>query len=337
MATIYDIAKKAGVSAATVSRVLAGANHPVKEETRTRILKLAEELGYKPNTIAQSLAKKTTKTVALLVPSITNFFYTQIADEICDLLTREGYSVFLCHTRRQIEKESQHVETLIARRLDGVIFSSTRTKPEDNEINQKNIDKLRAYGICTVAFGSHFKGTSQVYVNTYKGAFRATEHLLSLGHRRIGFIDGLVAGTSQSRRRGFLDALAKHGISHGEELVVAGNLQVDGGREAVRQLWQNPHPPTALIVVSHLMALGAMGELKARGYTVGEDVSLIGFDDSEISALMDPPLTVIRQPVDKVAQAASQLLLKQMAGDKKPELMEVETELVIRSSTGRIR
>ena len=111
MATIYDIAKKAGVSAATVSRVLAGANHPVKEETRTRILKLAEELGYKPNTIAQSLAKRPPRQLLLLVPSITNFFYTQIADEICDLLTREGYSVFLCHTRRQIEKESQHVET----------------------------------------------------------------------------------------------------------------------------------------------------------------------------------------------------------------------------------
>ncbi len=337
MATIYDIAKAAGVSAATVSRVLAGADHPVREETRLRILSLASELGYKPNTIAQSLTKKTTKTIALLIPSITNFFYTQIADEIGARLSEEGYSVFLCNTKRQIEKECQHVETLISRRVDGVVFSSTRTKPQDNAINQENIDKLKAYGICTVAFGSHFQNTSQVHVNTYKGAYQAAEHLISLGHRRIGFIDGLVAGTRQTRRRGWRAALAAHNLPADPDLVVAGNLQVDGGREAVRRLWQSPRPPTALIVVSHLMALGALGELKERGYRVGEDVSLVGFEDSEIAALMDPPLTVVRQPVKQIAQAASQLLLRQLAGEKELQLVELETELVIRASTGRIK
>lgn len=334
MATIYDIAKEAGVSAATVSRVLAGSSHPVREETRKRILSLAEEMGYRPNTIAKSLTKKTTKTIALLIPSITNFFYTQIADEICDLLAAEGYSVFLCNTKRQIEKECQHVETLIARRVDGVIFSSTRMKPEDNAINQQNLDKLNQFGISTVAFGSHFENTSQVYINTYKGAYQATEHLLSLGHRQIGFIDGLLAGTRQSRRRGWQDALAAHQLPD-HELVVAGNLQVAGGAKAVAELWQKKTPPTALVVANHLMALGAMGELKARGYKVGEDVSIVGFDDSEISALVDPPLTVVRQPTERVAQAASKLLLEQISGKQELELVELETELIIRTSTGR--
>ncbi len=335
MATIYDIAKEAGVSAATVSRVLAGSNHSVREETRKRILNLADEMGYRPNTIAKSLTKKTTKTVALLVPSITNFFYTQIADVICDLLAEEGYSVFLCNTKRQIEKECQHIETLIERRVDGVIFSSTRTKPEDNMINQQNIDKLKKYGISTVAFGSHFKNTSQVYINTYRGAFEATEHLIGLGHRRIGFIDGLAVGTRQSRRRGWRDALSAHSLPVLDELVASGNLEVDGGAAAADALWQSSEPPTALVVANHLMALGAMGELKARGYTVGEDVSVVGFDDSEISALVDPPLSVVRQPTEEVARAASQLLLKQLAGDGELELVELETKLIIRASTAR--
>lgn len=335
MATIYDIAKEAGVSAATVSRVLAGSNHPVKEETRQRIEKLAQELGYRPNTIAKSLTKKTTQTIALLVPNITNFFYTQIADEICDFLSQKGYSVFLCNTRRQIEKESQHVETLIARRVDGVIFSSTRTKPEDNIINQENINKLKKYGISTVAFGSHFKNTSQIHINTYKGAFDATEHLIELGHKRIGFIDGLAVGTRQRRRQGWRDALTAHNLPSGEELVTAGDLEVQGGREATAKLWELADPPTALVVANHLMALGAIGELKGRGLEIGGDVSIVGFDDSELSGLMDPPLTVVRQPVQEVAQAAGQLLLAQLEGNKEEELRELETKLIIRASTAR--
>ncbi|SFQ32064.1 LacI family DNA-binding transcriptional regulator [Caldicoprobacter faecalis] len=332
MATIYDIAKKAGVSVATVSRVLNGVDHPVREETRKRIIDAARELGYRPNKIAKSLAHRRTFTVALLIPSITNNFYTEIAEVIEQKLGEKGYSTYLCNTQRMIEKETQYVDDLIARRVDGVIFSPTRVKPEDNLINAKNLEELRKNGIAVVAFGSHFSNVSQVYINTYEGALQATRYLLELGHKRIGFIDGLEAGTRKSRRRGYMDALRMAGIEIDANLIVSGNLEMDGGYECVRKLMRIEKPPTAIIAVNNLMAIGALKGAKDMGIDVPGELSIIGFDDSKLSEVVEPPLTVVKQPLKEIGDVAVELLMEQIEGENASRMVELKTQLIIRAS-----
>jgi LacI family transcriptional regulator len=334
LATIYDIAKKAGVSTATVSRVINGVNHPIKEETRQRILQIAQELNYRPNAIAKSLAGGKSHTIALLIPSITNDFYTQICEVIEEKLEEKGYHTYLCNTRRNVEKESRYVESLIARQVDGVIFSPTRVKPQDNQVNLDNIDKLRKNGIAVVAFGSQFKGVSQIYINTYKGAFDATRYLISLGHKRIGFIDGLSAGTRKSRRRGYIKALEESGIGFDPWLVTAGNLQMEDGYACAYKLLSLENPPTAILAANNLMAIGVLKAARDKGLNVPGNLSVIGFDDSLLSKVVDPSLTVIKQPLKEIGEAAVNLLMNQLEGNQKHETIQLETRIVRRQSCG---
>lgn len=337
MATIYDIAKKAGVSTATVSRVINGSNHPIKEETRQKILQIARELNYRPNAIAKSLAGGKSYTVALLIPSITNDFYTQICEVIEEKLEEKGYHTYLCNTRRSVEKESRYVESLIARQVDGVIFSPTRVKPEDNQVNLDNIDKLKKHGIAVVAFGSQFKGVSQIYINTYQGALDATRYLISLGHKRIGFIDGLKAGTRKSRRRGYIKALEEFQIEFDPSLVAEGNLEIEDGYSCTLKLLGLKQPPTAILAVNNLMAVGALKAAKDLGLDVPEDLSVIGFDDSMLSKVVDPSLTVIKQPLKEIGEAAVKLLMDQLEGNKIHDTIQLQTRMITRESCGNPR
>jgi LacI family transcriptional regulator len=334
LATIYDIAKKAGVSAATVSRVLNSVDHPVKDETRKKIMEAARELNYRPNKIAKSLAHRRTYTVALLIPSITNNFYTEIAEIIEQRLDEKGYSTYLCNTQRMIEKETKYVEDLIERKVDGIIFSPTRVKREDNRVNASNLEELRKNKIAVVAFGSRFNNVNQVYINTYEGALEATQYLLSLGHRRIGFIDGLDAGTRRSRRTGYMDSLKMANIKIDRQIIVSGNLEMDGGYDCAIKLMQLKQPPTAIVVANNLMAIGALKAAKDMGIEVPNQLSIIGFDDSRLSEVVEPSLTVIKQPLKKIGDVAIQLLIEQMEGKDTVQTVELKTHLVIRNSCG---
>lgn len=335
MPTIYDIAERAGVSTATVSRVINGVDHPIKEETRQRILQIARELNYRPNTIAKSLAGGKSYTIALLIPSITNDFYTQISEVIEEKLEKRGYCTYLCNTRRNVEKESRYVKNLIARKVDGVIFSPTRVKPKDNLVNIRNIDELRKNGIAVVAFGSRFRDVSQLYINTHQGAFEATRYLIQLGHRRIGFIDGLMAGTRRSRRRGYIKSLKESQIKYDPGLVEAGDLGLEDGYSCTLNLLRKIDPPTAILVSNNLMAIGALKAIKDQGLKVPRDLSVIGFDDSLLSEVMDPSLTVVKQPLQEIGQAAVRLLMNQLEGNQNPETIQLKTRLVIRQSCGK--
>jgi len=334
LATIYDIAKKAGVSTATVSRVLNGVNHPIKEETKQRILQIARELDYRPNVIAKSLAGGKSHTIALIIPSITNDFYTQICEVIEEKLEQKGYHTYLCNTRRSVEKESRYIESLIARKVDGVIFSPTRVKPEDNHVNLKNIEKLKKHGIAVVAFGSQFKGVSQIYINTYQGAFDATSYLINLGHKRISFIDGLSAGTRKSRRRGYIKALEEAQINFDPSLVTAGNLRMEDGYSCTLELLKLKNPPTAILAANNLMAIGALKAARDKGLHVPGDLSVIGFDDSLLSMVVDPTLTVIKQPLKEIGEAAFKLLINQLEGKQKLETIQLNTYIIKRESCG---
>lgn len=333
MPTIYDIAKVAGVSAATVSRVLNGVNHPVSETTRKKIFQAAGSMNYHANNIAKSLSKGRTDTVAILLPSITNDFYTQFVDLVEKGLGDDGYSTFLCNTHREIERETRFVNTLIERRVDGVVFCPTRKNSSDNAVNLENVRQLCQHQMAVVAVGRHFFDVPRVYVDTYKGAFDAVEYLLSLGHRRVGFIDGLNAGTTRRRYRGYAAALEKHGISPDGALVVCGNLTRESGAACAGRLFENVSPPvTAILAANNEMAVGALGEAEKRGIPVPERLSVIGFDDSPVSELITPSLTVVRQPLKGIAAEVSRLLHAGLHGDNSPQEVRFEPELKLRGS-----
>lgn len=336
VATIYDIAKLCNVSTATVSRVLSGSDHPIHPDTREKILKAAKELNYRPNTIAKSLASGKTRTIALFVPTIANDFYTQIAEAMEDGLNDAGYITYLCNTKRCILKETEYVNNIITRRVDGVIFSPTRVKPEDNVKNQKNIEELRRHNIAIVAFGSRFDGVSQVSVDTYRGSYEATKYLISLGHRRIGFIDGLTAGTSGNRRKGYMAALKSESIDIDETLIMDGNLKMEGGYKNAIEMLNMNEPPTAIFAVNNLMAIGVLKAARDMDVEVPEKLSVIGFDDSILSELIEPSLTVVRQPLNDMGNTAVKLLLDQLDGKKDVCSIKLEPTLIKRDSCSRV-
>ena len=336
MATIYDIAKKLGVSSATVSRVLNGVNHPVSGETKAKILETAQEMNYRPNTIAKSLTKGRTDTIAILLPSIINDFYTQFVDIIENNISAAGYSTFLCNTHRNVDRETRFISTLIERRVDGVVFCPTRVQAEDNAINIKNVETLRSNHIPVTAIGSHFEKVSRVYVDTFDGAKKATEYLVSLGHRKIGFIDGLNAGTSRRRFKGYSEALREAGIGLKAEWVCSGDLTLASGEICAEKLFQTGKP-TAVLAVNNQMAVGVLKAAKKHGVSVPREFSVIGFDDSPVSELVDPSLTVVRQPLEKIGANVTRLLTEQIGKKGAPELVRLETELVIRNSCACIK
>ncbi len=331
MATIYDIAKKLNLSSATVSRVLNGVDHPVSEKTRNRILEAAREMDYRPNIIAKSLTNGKTQTIAILLPSITNDFYTQLVDIIENDIGRAGYSVFLCNTHREVERETDFVRTLLQRRVDGVVFCPTRRKTEDNARNLQNIGQLVKNRIPVVAIGSHFDGISRVYVDTFEGARMATEYLISLGHRAVGFIDGLSAGTSRRRYRGYAAALKSHGIPLRRDLVRRGGLTYESGFACARELLERARP-TAILAVNNAMAVGALNAARSRGISVPEGLSIVGFDDSPVSKLVSPQLTVVRQPLEAIGEQMKRMLTALLKGPAEPEAVRLMPELVRRES-----
>lgn len=336
MATIYDIAKICNVSTATVSRVLNDSDHPVHPNTKSKILKAAKELNYRPNSIAKSLASGRTQTIALLVPTISNDYYTQIAESMENELNNAGYIAYLCNTKRSVLRETEYVENLIIRRVDGVIFSPTRIKPEDNVKNLENIEELKRNNIAVVAFGSRFEGVSQVSVDTYKGAYEATKYLISLGHRRIGFIDGLTAGTQGNRRKGYMDALKNSDIDVDNDLIIRGNLDIDSGYKSGFKLLNQSKPPTAIFAVNNLMSIGVLNAAKDMHIKVPNELSVIGFDDSILSKLVEPSLTVVRQPLDRMGAIAVKLLLDELNGIGEIQSVELEPILVERNSCFKV-
>lgn len=331
MATIYDIAKKLNLSSATVSRVLNGVDHPVSEKTKKRILEAARAMDYRPNIIAKSLTNGKTQTIAILLPSITNDFYTQLVDIIENDISRAGYSVFLCNTHREVGRETDFVRTLLQRRVDGVVFCPTRRKAEDNAQNLRNIESLTRNRVPVVAIGSHFSGISRVSVDTFEGARMATEYLLSLGHRAIGFIDGLSAGTSRRRFRGYAAALENRGIPVRRELVRRGALTYESGLACAGELIAAAHP-TAILAVNNAMAIGALNAALRRGVPVPARMSIVGFDDSPVSKFVSPQLTVVRQPLEAIGEQVKRMLTAALEKPSAPEAVRLMPELIRRES-----
>ncbi len=326
--SIDDVAKRAGVSTATVSHVLNG-TRVVSQHTRSRVMAAARDLTYNPSAIARSLKTKTTGTIGVVLSDVRNPFSTAVLRGIEDVTSKEGRNVILCNSDESEEKAETYLRVLLAKRIDGLILASPGHVSD-------SLDTFLAMGIPVVLIDRLVSGRSLPFVgiNNVEGARQAVQHLLDDGHRRIGVITGLErVSTSVERLRGYESALRGGGLEIDPVLVKKGYSSVDGGGEATRELLMLSHPPTAIFTSNNFMTLGAIKTFRELGVGCPDQIALFGFDDHEWAVIFSPPVSVVRQPTYELGTTAAEMLLHAIRGGNhaaSPVLLD--TTLVIRQS-----
>src|SRR5215212_2802694 len=327
--TIYDVARLAGVSTATVSRALNGTGQ-IAPSTRATIEAAVDQLGYRPNTIARSLVTKSTQTIALLLPDISNPFYAALVSGIQEAALGHGHTMLLCTTESDAEREEHYLRVLRAKQVDGALVDGL-VLPSDR------IARFVEEGFPIVCLDRDIDSRSipLVQVDNRAGGRLATEHLLALGHTRIAHVTGAgELGISDERLAGYRDALTGAGLPVDFQLVEEGRFTDDGGHDAARRLLEREPGVTAIFAANDLSALGVLNAVAEAGKRVPDDVSVVGFDDLHLSAYTAPPLTTIRQPAVEIATLATEILIGLTKGREVEEMRHLlEPELVVRAST----
>jgi LacI family transcriptional regulator len=327
--TIYDVARLAGVSTATVSRLLNGTGQ-IAPKTRLAIEAAVNELGYQPNRIARSLATSSTETIALLLPEITNPFYGALVAGIEQRTLELGYTMLLCTTDDDPAREEMYLNLLRSKQVDGALADGLVLPPD-------RIAEFVADGFPIVCLDRDVDSTAVplVQVDNKLGGRMATEHLLELGHRRIAH----VAGTPgmrivDERNEGYREALRTAGLDADPRLQAVGGFNEEGGYEACRSLFSRRPYPTAVFAANDLSAVGVLEAIAESGLHVPDDVSVVGFDDLRLAAYTSPPLTTIHQPAREIGARATSLLFDLTRGKKLRRVRHLlQPELVIRRST----
>lgn len=331
--TIKDIARRLGLSPSTVSRALSG--HPdISEETREKVCAMARELDYHPNTLAKSLQQKESQIIGVVVPQVKHYFFASVMAGITDMAYQSGYTVMICQSNEDYQREVANLDVLISHRVAGLLVSvsSTTTQCE-------HFLKIKRRSIPLVFFDRVCLGieASSVEVDDYEGAFRATEYLIQKGYKRIGTLTGpLTLSIAKARFEGFRDALKKHGMELPLEWVVHGGMNEEDGVVSVEKLLSQSNPwPDALFCVNDPVALGAMMWMKEKGIRIPDDIAMMGFTDNPEASMIEPPLTTMRQPAYLIGKTAAELLLDEIKNKKRghaPVHCVLKTELVVRKS-----
>jgi LacI family transcriptional regulator len=330
--TMDDVARAAHVSKQTVSAVVNNKSG-ISEKTRERIRKIMIRLDYQPNLLAGSLRGQSSFTVGVLIPSITNPFYPELVRGIEDEAQRRGYSLFLCNSDENPEKELEYVQLLRRHRIAGLIAATIQVRPAWIEA----LKNLAAQRVPVVVLGASRPSENVIHiaVDDVEGFVKATSHLLDLGHERIGMIMPPVDPNGESPRvTGFFQAHARRGKTVTPELLVPGGWHVTDGRDSAARLMELPGPPTAIVAPNDMAAIGAITKLKELGRRVPEDVAVVGYDNIAIAEWYDPTLTTVDQPHYQMGALAMQALLKRLEkpGDA-AEALTLETSLIIRRSS----
>lgn len=307
MATIKDVAKRAGVSTATVSHVING-TRTVLPDTRQAVLDAIEALNYRPSAVARGLTTNSTKTIGVVIADVTSPFFANLLHNIEDLLSQWGYNLFVCNTHEQVDREAYNLELLLDKRVDGVIITPTgHPQPIYEHFNKQKVPMVFIDRKPPGVDGSF------VGVDNHRGSYQATQYLIELGHRRIGMVS-LVPETSAVKARiaGYTDALKSAGLPVDPALITSSNFQVSVAAQAVCDLLELTDPPTAIIAGSHVSTLGALQALLSLGLEYPRDISLVCFDNSRWTGLVRPRLTVVTKPIAEIAQQAVEILLAAM-------------------------
>lgn len=326
--TIIDVAREAGVSYGTVSRVINDSPN-VKEETRERVKEVIDRMGFVGNRSARSLVSGKSHVIGLLIPDLGTAYIGEIIRGIDLEMESANYNLMLYTTHRRETKESGYISSLIQSGVDGVILILPRNPA-------KFLEKLRSLNFPYVLVdhqGIDDRGPA-VGATNYQGGFDATEYLISQGHRQIAFITGSMdLGCSQERLNGYQDAMKKHNLAVESGWVVEGDFEQTTGYEGANKLMSLPNRPTAIFASNDMMAFGVMNAVRDQGLKIPGDISVVGFDDIFQSSQTMPGLTTVRQPLEQMGREATRMLLEMMIEREiKPGKIDLPTRLVLRDS-----
>ncbi|MEJ3658221.1 LacI family DNA-binding transcriptional regulator [Actinomycetes bacterium KLBMP 9759] len=329
MATISDVAARAGVSTATVSRALNGKS-TVAPDLVARVAAAAKALGYQPHGPARNLRRQETAVLALIISDVENPFFTALARGVEDVAHADGYSVVLCNSDEDAEKERRYLAVALQERVAGVIISPCGATT--------GVDVLAGHGIPVVAVDRPLPTDAgdTVLVDSRKAAFSATEHLMQEGYQRIACISGPSGvRTADDRVIGYQDAVHR-GPGHDPELVRRTEYRAGGAHAATVELFAQPERPDAVLVANSAMAIGVLDALRELGLRPGRDVGVVAFDDAAWAGLVDPPLSVVAQPASEMGQVAARLLLARIADPHRPPTRTtLAAHLIPRASSTR--
>ena len=329
-ATIKDVAAHAAVSVATVSAVI-NENKYVSPELAQRVQASIATLGYQRNSFARGLKTQISHCIGLIVPDITNPFYTNIARGVEDVAHTHNYSLILGNTDEDPEKEKKYLQLLESKQADGLIIAITDRSYA--YLQSLPIQNLALVGIDRSLFNL---GIDTVLVENRAGARTAVEHLITLGHRRIGLLTGARGITpTEERLLGYIDALTEHGIEVDPALITTTRPRVDGGERGAYQLLALEDRPSALFMMDGTMVIGALQSIARSGLRCPEDIALACFDDFTWASVMRPHLTVVDQPTYDIGQQAAHLLFERLQNrERAPQEIRLQTHLIIRESSG---
>lgn len=331
--TIHDIARKLNITASTVSRALK--DHPrISAETKKAVLKVAEKLNYQPNHIAAALRNGRSNTIGIIVPSVDRSFFSSVVRGIEEVANKARYNVMICQSYDNYEKEVQTINALLNAQVDGIIASFAKETDDFSHFL-----KVKEKGIPLIMFdrGNNDLEVSHVVVDDYFGSYKAVEHLIQQGCKRIAHFTSIKKiSIYKDRLRGYREALEAYGLPYDPELVVESNLQLEDGRSGMEKLLALPKVPDAVFSASAFGALGAMQVLKERGLRIPDDVALVAFTNEQFCYFTEPPITAIDQHSMRMGNAAAEIFLEEInKGDQKfiPQKIVLKPELVIRQSS----
>ena len=329
MVKIKDVADSAGVSTATVSRVLANKRH-VRQEVKERVMKVVNELNYRPNRVARSLRSQKSTIIGLIISDIENPFFQQVSRAVEDAAHEMGYSVMLCNNDENPDKEERYLHLIRDENLAGVILSPTRqTADSFSEKSDLNIPMVVIDRRVSNA------AVDNILIDNVQAAHTLTTHLIEHGYRRIGAIFGMGSTTGRERREGFVRALKEHDFQPSTDLVKYANPREEDGFNTTMKMLQLPEPPDAILTSNSLLAAGALRALRESQMAIPEEIALASFDDTTWAKLVVPALTVIEQPTYEIGRTAAELLIKRI-NDPKRSNREVilKSKLIVRQSCG---
>jgi LacI family transcriptional regulator len=331
--SIEDVAKKADVSTATVSRVLR--DFPgVREKTKKKVIKAVSELNYEINAVARSLRQRKTNSIGVIVGDVLSPFYSVIAKSVEDTANKFGYSVILCNGDEDAEKEFNYLKVLKSNRVDGIILIPTGINSEyvrfliNSETKVILLDRLIEGLDCDA-----------ILVDNANGAYKAVKYMISQGYKKIGIVNGYLDRTTGAERlRGYKKALEESGIPQDDSLIKIGTFKKESGKKLTIELLKQANRPEAIFITNIDMSIGALIAIKEMKLTIPDDIGIVCFDDSDWASIFEPPITVVRQPVYQLGSVAAELLIKKIQDKKnkiqlKPNIVTLSTELIIRSST----
>jgi LacI family transcriptional regulator len=329
--TIRDVAAAAGVSAATVSRVMNG-KADVAADLRQRVLAAVSELGYRRNGPARSLRTRAALVLGVIISDITNPFFTAVVRGAEDQAQLAGYSVVLANADEDVAKEARYLEVAADEQMAGVLLSPASPR-------RTSIDVLVERGIPVVTIDRRLTAAAvdSVTVDNHSAARKAAQHLIDQGCRRVGIVAGPVQTTTgASRLAGYRAALRAAGRTVDASLVAYADFRTEGGYVATRTLLRQRQPPDGLLFSNNLMTVGGLRAIAEAGLAIPDDIAIVGFDDAIWTTALRPPLTVVAQPTYEIGQTAAQLLLRRIEGEKfPPRRVVLRAELIVRASSQR--